>query len=286
MNGGTSGGAGGKTVTVSSEAEVIAAVAGDEPKIVKVNGIIKLTEDVMVGSNTSVIGEGSNSGFTGAGLRMANVSNIIIQNLKFSYCLGHNKDCVSAIVSTNIWVDHNEFFSDQEHGKDYYDGLIDFTHASDYITVSWNYVHDHYKACLVGHTDGNAAEDTGKFHITYHHNYFKNINSRLPSIRFGTGHIFNNVYENIASCCVNSRMGAQVLVEGNVFINAKRPIATDVSSKQDGFAVARDNDYGERADTVSITQKGSFTSTPYSCSVESSSSAYDIVMNGVGVGKI
>jgi pectate lyase len=50
-------------------------------------------------------------------------------------------------------------------GKDFYDGLLDITHAADWVTVSWNKFHDHYKTCLVGHSDNNGAEDRGKVRI-------------------------------------------------------------------------------------------------------------------------
>lgn len=46
----------------------------------------------------------------------------------------------------------------------YYDGLCDVTHASDWVTISNTYFHDHYKVSLVGHSDSNADEDTG--HLT------------------------------------------------------------------------------------------------------------------------
>eukprot|EP00833_Pecoramyces_ruminatium_P000924 jgi/Orpsp1_1/1174956/evm.model.c7180000052080.1 len=223
-----------------------------------------------------------NSGFTGAGLKFKNAKNIIIQNLKFSYCLGSNKDCINAQKSTNVWVDHCEFFNDRNHGKDYYDGLVDFTHASDYITISWNYIHDHYKASLIGHSDTNASEDSGKLHITYHHNYFKNVGSRLPSLRFGTGHIYNNVYENIESSSVNIRMGAKALVEGNVFRSANKPISTNLDSSQEGSVIQRNNDFGSTASTNSITKTDGLSSVPYKYSADSVSSVYNAVVKSAG----
>ncbi|ORY26836.1 pectin lyase-like protein [Neocallimastix californiae] len=282
MNGGTKGGSGGKTTTVSNQSQLEAALKGTNAKIIKVNGVIKLSSDVTVNSNTSLIGANKNSGITGAGLKIKNAKNVIIQNLKFSYCLGSNKDCINAQKSTNIWVDHCEFFSDRNHGKDYYDGLIDFTHACDYITISWNYVHDHYKASLIGHSDSNASEDTGKLHITYHHNYFKNIGSRLPSLRFGTGHIFNNVYENVDTSSVNIRMGAKALVEGNVFRNAKRPISTNLDSKQEGSVVQRNNDFGTTANTNSITKTNGLSSVPYKYTADNVKNVYNNVVKSVG----
>lgn len=43
-----------------------------------------------------------------------------------------------------------------------YDGLLDITHASNLVTVSWNKFHDHWKGSLVGHSDNNAGEGTIK----------------------------------------------------------------------------------------------------------------------------
>eukprot|EP00833_Pecoramyces_ruminatium_P010052 jgi/Orpsp1_1/1184084/evm.model.c7180000087956.1 len=282
MNGGTTGGNGGQTTVVSNQSQLQNALKGTNAKIIKVNGIIKLTSDITVNSNTSIIGANKNSGFTGAGLKFKNAKNIIIKNLKFSYCLGSNKDCINAQKSTNVWVDHCEFFNDRNHGKDYYDGLVDFTHACDYITISWNYIHDHYKASLIGHSDSNASEDTGKLHITYHHNYFKNIGSRLPSLRFGTGHIYNNVYENIENSSVNIRMGAKALVEGNVFRNAKKPISTNLDSKQEGSVVQRNNDFGSTANTNSITKTNGLSSVPYKYSADNVSNVYNTVVKSAG----
>jgi pectate lyase len=38
--------------------------------------------------------------------------------------------------STNVWVDHCEFYSQLVSDKDYYDGLVDASHAADYLTLS------------------------------------------------------------------------------------------------------------------------------------------------------
>lgn len=153
------------------------------------------------------------------------------------------------------------------------DGLLDVTHGSDWVTLSNNYLHDHYKASLVGHSDSNGDEDTGHLTVTYYKNHFENLNSRGPSYRFGTGHIINNLYSllSIALHCVvhftnldffladvsdgiNTRQGAQLLVEGNVFAGTtKKPLySTDA-----GYAVATDNDFGEGENTA---EEGTITS--------------------------
>jgi pectate lyase-like protein len=58
------------------------------------------------------------------------------------------------------------------------------------VTISNSFIHDHFKTSLIGHSDSNAAQDTGKLHVTYANNYWKNTNSRNPSIRFGTAHMY------------------------------------------------------------------------------------------------
>jgi len=282
MNGGTTGGQGGEVIVVSEYPKLKNAVKGNNPKIVKINGIIELPADLVIGSNTSIIGIDKYSGVTGAGFKLDHVNNIIIQNLKFSYCLGSKKDCISTDYTTNLWIDHCEFYSDKDHDKSYYDGLIDITHASDFVTISWNYLHDHFKTSLVGHSDRNGSEDTGKLHITYHHNYFKNTSSRLPSLRFGTGHIYNNVYEDVDTSCINIRMGAQALVEANVFRNVRRPIVTNLDSKEDGYVVYRNNDFGTSEKTNSISNIGTLTSIPYQCIVDDVNTVYNNVISNAG----
>lgn len=66
----------------------------------------------------------------------------------------------------------SEFYSGPTTDKDYYDGLLDISHAAEWVTISNTYFHDHWKADLIGHSDNNAAEDTGHFHVTEVGNYW------------------------------------------------------------------------------------------------------------------
>lgn len=86
-----------------------------------------------------------------------------------------------------------------------------------------------------------------------------NLNSRTPSFRFGTGHIFNSVFDDNADG-INTRDGAQLLVENSVWSGATKAI----KSTDEGFAVARNNDYGGATDTAPT---GTFTDPPYDYSV-------------------
>ncbi|MFD7876519.1 polysaccharide lyase family 1 protein [Streptomyces sp. NPDC059766] len=279
---GTTGGGSSTAVTVTTLAAFKTAVTGDSAKVVKVNGLIPLSGQVDIGSNTTVLGVGSASGFTGGGLRLKKVTNVVIRNLDISKPVAP-ADGITVQASTKVWVDHNSFSSDRDHDKDYYDGLLDITHGSDYVTVSWNTFKDHYKGSLVGHSDSNASEDTGHLRVTYHHNYFSNVNSRIPSLRFGTGHFYDN-YVVGADTAVHSRMGAQMFVQNNVFRSTAVAVTTSRDSDVDGYANLSGNDLGGAA--TEISRVGTFTSPPYSYTAELASTVVASVTSGAGTGKI
>ncbi|WP_020410743.1 RICIN domain-containing protein [Hahella ganghwensis] len=281
LNGGTDGGYGGRTVTVSNLSDFKKYAQSNSPNIIRVNGIIRLTGMVKINSDKTILGLGNNSGFTGGGLEINSVRNVIVRNLKLSYS---RDDLIKVQSSSNVWIDHNELWNDRHHGKDYYDGLIDITRGSDYVTVSWNKLHDHHKGNLIGHSDNNSGEDFARLRVTYRHNLFANVDSRIPSIRFGQAHFYNNYVLN-ADFAINSRMGAEVLVEGNHFESVKLPIATDRYSQQDGYAIERYNLY-VNSGTNRITQTGSFHVPPYPYELEDARSVAETVMQNAGVGII
>jgi pectate lyase len=282
---GTTGGGGGPTVTVTSLAALTTAAAATTTQIVRVNGNFTCSADVRVASNKTIIGVGANSGLTGCGLNLRDVNNVIVQNMKIAKVPAGNGngDAIHIDHSTHLWIDHNDLSSDTTHGTDFYDGLLDITHAADLITVSWNILHDHIKCSLIGHSDSNGSEDTGHLRVTYHHNFFNNCDQRLPSLRFGTGHVYNN-YFNAATTAVHSRMGAQMLVQNNVFRNVGTPIETTRDSSVDGFVNESGNDFG--GGTNRITQTGTFTNPPYSFTLTATSSVISVVTAGAGTGKI
>ncbi|KAF5382047.1 hypothetical protein D9615_004322 [Tricholomella constricta] len=319
LNGGTKGAAGGTTTTVSAAAAFQTAIKSDTAKTVYLKGPITLSSQAAVGkierNNTSIIGVGASGIINGGGLKISGKANVIVRNLVINKVVGN--DAITIQRSRNIWIDHNEFYSDTTHGFDYYDGQVDITHACDFITVSYNYFHDHYKCSLIGHDPGNSAEDTGKFHITYHHNRWNNIHTRTPAMRFAHVHTFNNLFDNVVSQGIHSRSQAQVLVEGNVFANAPEPVSTygfvipedspanpSGDFEPDGFAnfgageavfnttlrwkadlfLGEANDFGTGKNNITAT--GSFTSVSYSYILTPLANVRSVVTAGAGVGKI
>lgn len=199
----------------------------------------------------------------GAGLFVRGQKNIIVRNIKINHVKAADGDAIGIQSSTNIWIDHVDVSSDLNHGKDYYDGLIDLSHGTDFVTISNSHIHDHYKASLVGHSDMNMAEDTGKLHVTYVNNYWTNINSRAPSLRFGTAHIYDNLFVNVVDG-IDIRKGAQALVENDAFEGSKKPVYTADGT---GSTVESGNDFG--AGNISLIGQGSMNSVPYEYTLQS-----------------
>ncbi|KAG9085118.1 hypothetical protein FRC06_003722 [Ceratobasidium sp. 370] len=189
LSGGTTGGGSASATTVTTLDALKTALSSGN-KVVLISGTITGNEVVKVPANTSVIGK-AGATLTGVGLRVIDVSNVIIRNLKINKVLADAGDALGIQAANRVWVDSVELWSDRDHDKDYYDGLLDITHGCYAVTVTNSYLHDHWKASLVGHSDSNESEDLA-IQVTYAYNKWYNLNSRTPSFRFGHGHIFNN----------------------------------------------------------------------------------------------
>ncbi|NLW30449.1 MAG: DUF1565 domain-containing protein [Fibrobacter sp.] len=287
LEGGTTGGAGGDIVTVSSGQELYNALKGkgNNPLTVYIEG--KLDNypsskiEIKEMSDISIIGKGSSAELDGIGIKIWKASNIIIRNLKIHHVSEGDGDCIGIEgPSDHVWVDHCELYNDLDHDKDYYDGLLDAKGDCDYITFSWNYLHDSWKTSLVGSSDSDIHDRK----ITYHHNYIANCNSRLPSYRFGHGHIFNNYYENSIESTINCRMGAEIRIENNYFKNCVHPV-TYLYSDESGFWDVADNIY----DNCTGDQPASSTCSyipPYQYDLDNAADIPEIVKQYAGVGVI
>jgi len=286
---GTTGGAGGSTTTVNTLSALQSAASASGAQIILVNGTISGSASVEITSNKTIMGVGTSGRLVGIELNIGEgTSNVIIRNLSISKVVASRDHIhIQGPNVSRIWIDHNDISSDTTHDKDYYDGGIDITHGVDNVTVSWNVIHDHYKTSLIGHSDSNSSEDTGKFHVTYHHNYFYNVSSRGPSIRFGTLHSYNNLFENFfdASTGISSRMGACSRIENNVFTGVSQPVLTTQSGtgSDAGGVQLIGNSFGggtvETSPTCTLNP-------PYSYSLDSTSNLSSIVKANAGVGKV
>ncbi len=180
---------------------------------------------IRVGANTTIVGVGKHTEVRGAwfdlrGTASAPNKNIIIRNITFQDTydcfpewsptdgtLGAWNslyDSISLRYTEHVWVDHNTFRDKETLDEDQpiyfgvlfqiHDGELDITNGSDLVTVSWNRFLNHDKVMLIGSSDSMTA-DRGKLRVTIHHNLFDNVGQRVPRVRFGQVHVYNNYYK-------------------------------------------------------------------------------------------
>ena len=151
-------------------------------------------------------------------------SNLVFRNIHFRQPKADNgADAVSLQQTEGVWVDHCTFTS-LNQTKDYEDGSCDITHHSKGVTVSWCHFEQTQKSCLVGHSNSETAD--AAITATFHHNWFDGSGSRHPRVRFGTVHVYNNLFDGCTTYGVGSAYGARVLVEYNCFDGVQLP--TDI----------------------------------------------------------
>ncbi|TLS26873.1 hypothetical protein PpBr36_04794 [Pyricularia pennisetigena] len=243
QNGGTRGGAGGSTVTVKTLSALTEAAGRSGPLTIIVSGNIQGSAKVRVTADKTIYGERGSS-LTGVGLYIRRANNVIVRNMKISGVKASNGDAIGIDASTNVWVDHCDLKGDLNAGKDDLDGLLDISHGADFITVSHVYFHEAWKASLIGHSDSNASEDSGKLRVTYANNHWQRINSRTPLLRFGTLHVVNSYYDTVMASGINTRMGGQAFVQSTAFSNCANKAILFEDSPQTGYAVTDDVDLG------------------------------------------
>ena len=247
LNGGTTGGAGGKVVMAGTGSQINAAICGraakDTPIIIQVNGTINhgntskssgscSTADDVIDlkgvSNISIIGVGNRAVFDQLGIHIRDASNIILQNLhiknvkKSGSPTSNGGDAIGMESGVyNVWVDHCTLEASGGEG-DGYDSLLDMKSTVKYVTVSYTHYRNSGRGGLLGHNDTPVNNGPA----TFHHNYYENMDSRLPLIRESTVHSFNNYFDGITKTGINARAGGQVKVENNYFENARNPLGT------------------------------------------------------------
>lgn len=228
-DGATTGGGNASPETVSSAGDLEDAVSGSSPKVVRFSGTLSVGS-LEVGSNTTL--EGANASATiNGGISLDDVENVILRNLRVN---GANSDVDGDAIgirdSARIWIDHLEIYDAE-------DGLLDITSGSDRITVSWTKFRysgpgEHHFAVLIGSSDS----DSGNYRITFHHNWWGPFSDeRMPRVRFGDVHVFNNYYGTGTDAvlgndhCIRAGYQSNVLVQSNYFdrVNTPHEVAED-----------------------------------------------------------
>ena len=189
---GTTGGAAGATVTVTTQADLERYATAAEPYVIRVAAAIAIAppgREIPVASDKTIVGAGTRGHIVGGGFFLGTgVHNVIIRNLTIrdSAVAGDpdgkccDFDGIQMDGAHHVWIDHN-------HLTNLNDGLIDSRKDTTDITVSWNVLSDHNKAFGVGWTSNVTAR------LTMHHNWLRDIYQRGPSAdNLAAAHLYNN----------------------------------------------------------------------------------------------
>lgn len=269
LNGGTSGGAGGKVVEVHNYIDLKKMAEEPETKyVIKVKGVLRGTGtfkdttyngSIKVASNKSIIGDKKGAYLDGIGLMISgNSKNIVIKNLKFSFvslgkevanCTGDIKGLFSKLgdegrsqilvntgdlvtisgSASNIWIDHCEFFNENPALQPNQD-LYDGLLDIKNKTQYITISWCYFHDHHKSNLVGSSDKDIfDNRKVTFHHNRYENLQERLPLFRGGVAHVFNNYYNNCFHSVVNSRVNACVKVENNYFENCHNTVVSKMS---------------------------------------------------------
>lgn len=146
-------------------------------------------------------------------------------------CLGMEGagDTMGAPVE-RCWIHNCDFYGPKglpdpttEGDKSEGDGACDFKRGQ-YLTMSYNYFEGYHKTNLVG-----ANDDCEQYNMTWHHNWWKNCQSRGPLGRKANMHIYNCIYEGQTSYCMSLRANLFIFSEYNAFPKSNNPVVDEKS---------------------------------------------------------
>jgi pectate lyase len=244
---GTTGGLGGELVEVGTLADFVREVNVTGPRIIVINGVIGDGTRVSITANKTVLGA-VGAEFHG-GLRVDGATNVIVRNLKIvgNNCADSPDECSGGADAFSIgdnahhvWVDHCDI-------SDGSDGNLDVNEGADYVTISYTKFSysgqrpgSHQFSNLVGSGD-DVPSDAGHLRVTYHHNWWAdNVQERMPRVRYGAVHIFNNLYTATGNnYCIGLGYYANILSENNTFVGVEDPIQSAKYSNDQSVLVSR-----------------------------------------------
>ncbi len=222
------------------------------------------------GKDITIEGIGSDAVIDGWGIHFicqtADVSagfgkNFEVRNVSFKNvpedCVGMEGQQEGSTLTAPVercWIHDCAFYAPSianpaQNDKDGGDGACDFKRGN-YFTNSYCYYEGYHKTNLVGSSDSSL-----QYHLTYHHNYWKNCESRGPLARQANIHMYNNIFEGQTSYCMNPRANAYIFSEYNTFINCKNPVTVEsggvVKSYKDAFTSCIGDNHAEMVDDKS-----------------------------------
>lgn len=252
QNGGTTGGAGGQVVRATTGTQINQALCNratrSTPIIIQVEGVINHANttaatgqcstqstviDLKLVSNITIVGVGSGATFDQLGIHIREANNIILQNLtiknvkKSGSPLSNGGDAISMeTMVRNVWADHLTLEASGGEAEGY-DGLFDMKADTKYVTLSYSIMRNSERGGLIGSSETDQANSF----VTFHHNLYQNLNSRVPLLRGGIAHVYNNQYLGIVESGINARANGRAKIDNNYFKDSKDVIGTFYTSE-------------------------------------------------------
>ncbi len=215
INGSTTGGAGGPTVTVTNGADFVTQVGLAGPRIVQVDGALTI-DTAGVAPNKTILGLSTNATLLGR-LSISGVTNVIVRNLRITNP-GNDGISIRDPNTHHVWVDHVTFY-------DCGDGSCDISQEADYVTVSWcKFLYPtqlEHRFVMIGSGISNVPT-----HITLHHDWWgARADQRMPASGDAIVHMYNNYFNcTNNSYCSNARDRTDINSENNFYSGVKDPI--------------------------------------------------------------
>ncbi|KAL3427510.1 pectin lyase [Phlyctema vagabunda] len=222
------------------------------------------TLGISVGSDKTLLGEGSSGVIKGKGLRIVSgASNIIIQNIFITeinpkYVWGG--DAITINDADLVWIDH---VTTSHIGRQH---IVLGTSASNRITISnteINGVSDYSATCDGYHYWGIYLDGSNDL-VTMKGNFIYHTSGRSPKVQGNTVlHAVNNYWYDNSGHAFEIGEGAYVLAEGNVFQNipvvAEDPIDGQVFTSPSASAnTACDTYLGHNCEVNGFGTSGTF----------------------------
>ncbi len=203
--------------------------------------------DISNASNVTIEGIGEDAMIFQWGFTWKKCSSIEIKNLIFD---DYTEDaCSFEGDSSNItaygryWVHNNTFNQGKnywdvcsEQDKHYGDGGMDLKCLKG-ATSAYNIFYKCKKTGLIGGSDSVLTMD-----VTFHHNYYNEVGSRLPLGRQANMHIYNNYYYKCGTC-QDIRANAFVLSEANYFESCTTAQKVTINDTYKYTVIKSYNDY-------------------------------------------
>ncbi|RAR02989.1 polysaccharide lyase family 1 protein [Stemphylium lycopersici] len=175
---------------------------------------------ITVGSNKSLIGQGSKGVIKGKGIRMVNgAKNVIIQNVRFTeinpqYVWGG--DAITVDGADMIWIDHvtTDLIARQH--------IVLGNKASGRVSITNNEINGAtaWSATCDGHHYWGMYFTGANDMVTLKNNYIHHTSGRSPKVAGNTIlHAVNNYFYANSKHAFEADNGAKIVAEGNVFQN-------------------------------------------------------------------